>query len=70
MITAVLIDDEFYAIDVLTQLLKNFTNTPVKVLGTANNLEEGIKIIHSTKPDIVFLDIDMPNQSEIGRAHV
>ncbi len=63
MITAVLIDDEFYAIDVLTQLLKNFTNTPVKVLGTANNLEEGIKIIHSTKPDIVFLDIDMPNQS-------
>ena len=63
MISAVLIDDEFYAIDVLTQLLKNFTNTPVKVLGTANNLEEGIKIINSTKPDIVFLDIDMPNGS-------
>jgi len=63
MITAVLIDDEFYSIDVLTQLLKNFTTTPVKVLGTANNLDEGIKVINSTKPDIVFLDIDMPNKS-------
>ena len=63
MLTAVIIDDEKDAIGVLSQLLKDFTNTPVKIVGTANNLDDGIKIINSTKPDIVFLDIDMPERS-------
>lgn len=63
MLTAVIIDDEKDAIAVLSQLLKDFTNTPVKVVGTANNLDEGIKVINSTKPDIVFLDIDMPEKN-------
>jgi two-component system LytT family response regulator len=63
MITAVLIDDEHDAIDVLSELLKTFVQKPVKVVGTANGLDEGIKIINATRPDIVFLDIDMPNKS-------
>ncbi|HUW06056.1 MAG TPA: response regulator [Williamwhitmania sp.] len=63
MLTAVIIDDEQNAISVLSQLLKDFTNTPVKVLGSAHNLDEGIKLINSTKPELVFLDIDMPNKS-------
>lgn len=63
MRSAVLIDDEPDSVNVLTQLLKDFTTTPIKVVGTANNLVDGIKAINSTKPDIVFLDINMPNQS-------
>lgn len=63
MLTAVLIDDEYDALTVLSQLLRDFTNTPIKILGTAKNLDEGIKLIHATNPDVVFLDIDMPNQS-------
>lgn len=63
MLTAVIIDDEQNAISVLEQLLKDFTNTPVKVAGTANNLLNGVEVIKSTKPDIVFMDIDMPGQN-------
>lgn len=63
MLTAVLIDDEIDAINVLSQLLKDFTTVPVKIVGTASNLDEGIKIIKANRPDIVFLDIDMPEKS-------
>ena len=48
MLTAVLIYDEQDSVKVLTQLLKDFTTTPIKVVGTANNLEDGVKTIHST----------------------
>lgn len=63
MLTAVIIDDEQDAITVLSQLLKDFTTTPIKLLGNAHNLDDGIRVINATKPDLVFLDIDMPNKS-------
>jgi len=63
MITTVLIDDEKDANSVLSNLLNNFTNTAVKILGTANNLDDGIRIISETKPDVVFLDIQMPGKN-------
>lgn len=33
---------------------------PVKVVGVANNGDEAITLIHALRPDIVFLDIEMP----------
>ena len=63
MLKVVLIDDELDALKVLSEFLTKFTNTQIKIAGTANNLDEGIKIIKSTKPDLVFLDIDMPSRS-------
>jgi two-component system, LytTR family, response regulator len=63
MIRAVIIDDEEDAISAMTQFLSNFVTVPVKVSGTAKNLGDGIKIINSTKPDVVFLDINLPDQS-------
>lgn len=33
---------------------------PIKVVGTANNGDEAITLIHALRPDIVFLDIEMP----------
>jgi len=63
MLTAIVIDDESDSIEALKELLTEYTSIPVKVIGTANNLENGIKLIHSGSPDIVFLDINMPNES-------
>ncbi len=63
MLTVILIDDEQDSIIVLSQLLKDFTNTPVKIVGSAYNLIDGIEIIKATNPDVVFLDIDMPGKS-------
>ncbi len=63
MLRAVLIDDEENALTALSELLSEFVTIPVKVSGTAKNLDDGIKIINSTKPDVVFLDIDMPEKN-------
>lgn len=63
MLTAVIIDDEKNAISVLSQMLTDFITIPIKILGTANNLENGIAEIQAHKPDIVFLDIDMPDRT-------
>ena len=62
MLTAIIVDDEQDSIDVLTTLLENFTSFKIKLTDTATNLEDGIILINSVRPDIVFLDIDLPGK--------
>lgn len=63
MIRTIIIDDEPDGIGSLTELLKNFTSVNVKIVGTASNLPDGVKLIHSLLPDLVFLDINMPKEN-------
>lgn len=63
MIRTIIIDDEPDGIGSLTELLQNFTSVDVKIIGTASNLADGVKLIHSLIPDLVFLDINMPKES-------
>lgn len=55
----ILIDDEELAKTRLKTLIDE-CNLGLEFLGAAENAMEGIKLIHSSKPDIVFLDIQMP----------
>ena len=66
MYRAVVIDDERDAINVIVNLIGSFTSLNVKILGTAMNLEEGIEQIKRIKPDIVFLDVDMPGKNGLA----
>ena len=59
-IKAVLIDDEQSAVNVLTNLFER-SSSKIKIIGTANNLEKGVEEIIKLKPDVVFLDVQMPN---------
>ena len=59
-IKAVLIDDEQSAVNVLTNLLER-SSSKIKIIGTANDLEKGVEEIIKLKPDVVFLDVQMPN---------
>lgn len=61
-IKAVLIDDEPSAIRVLSKLLDQSPQC-VEVVGTANNLLDGIQEIRKHAPDLVFLDVQMPRQA-------
>ncbi|GAB1855553.1 LytTR family DNA-binding domain-containing protein [Flavobacteriaceae bacterium MHTCC 0001] len=54
-----IIDDEQLAIDELQILLSEFQY--IEVCGTAKSKEKAIEVINSTKPDIVFLDIQLKN---------
>lgn len=61
MLSVVVIDDELMALNLLTYLLDNFTTIQIKVVGKAMNLKDGIELIKHTNPDLVFLDIEMPD---------
>lgn len=59
-IRAVIIDDEIDSIALLGLLLKQ-TSYNVEILGNAQNVADGISLIQRVKPDLVFLDIKMPD---------
>lgn len=59
---AIIIDDEQGSINSLIWELENFENI-VEVVGTTTKAKEGIQLIQKTKPDIVFLDIEMPGMN-------
>jgi len=59
MIKAIIIDDEQLAIESLQWEIENFT-TEVKIIETFTNPKEAISGINYLKPDLVFLDIEMP----------
>jgi len=59
MITAVIIDDEQKNVSMLTGLLQQYCRQ-VTLLGIANNSAAGKKLIEGLKPQLVFLDIEMP----------
>lgn len=59
MKTALLIDDEFNSLDTLEYELKHFEKD-IKVIGTCSDPRMAKALIESLKPQVVFLDIEMP----------
>ena len=58
MIKVLIIDDEKLARDVVKAYLKEHTD--LLIIGECANGFEGVKYIHEHKPDLLFLDIQMP----------
>lgn len=62
MLNAIIIDDEANSRNALRQKLMN--NCPeVTIIAECENGEEGIKSIEANKPDIIFLDVEMPRMN-------
>lgn len=59
---AIIIDDENRARVTLKLLLEEFC-PEVEITAECENLSEGVKAIRRTKPDVIFLDIEMPGHS-------
>lgn len=64
---AILIDDERSARNILARLLELHCKE-IEVIDSCKDLEEGVLSIKQHQPDLVFLDIEMPNYAgyEIG----
>jgi two-component system, LytTR family, response regulator len=58
MISTVLVDDEKDSIRVLQKLLESYC-PQVEVVGTAEGVETALAVIQATRPDLLFLDIEM-----------
>jgi len=64
MIKAIIIDDEKSAVISIELALKEYCPT-VEVVGKSYNAKDAIKEIENQKPDLIFLDIQMPHISGI-----
>lgn len=60
MITTLLVDDEQGNIITLQQMLHEYC-PQVSIVATANNIDEAYKAIKIHQPQLVLLDIEMPN---------
>jgi two-component system, LytTR family, response regulator len=58
-LTAIIVDDELDGRLILTSMLTDYCES-VRLLGSFGSAESGIQAIRTLKPDLVFLDIEMP----------
>jgi len=56
----VVIDDEPDAVDFITSIIKEYC-PGLDVAGKAHNVKDGVQLITEIKPELVFLDVEMPN---------
>ncbi|NLE04463.1 MAG: response regulator, partial [Crenarchaeota archaeon] len=63
MIKAILVDDELFALKELQLQLESLPN--IQIIGSFTNPLESFFNITMLNPDVVFLDIDMPEVSGI-----
>ncbi|MBT6746259.1 MAG: response regulator [Flavobacteriales bacterium] len=60
--TAVIIDDEEGARESLANILTSYV-PDVEILGKVASASEGYKLINEVKPQLIFLDVEMPNEN-------
>ncbi|MDH5366663.1 MAG: LytTR family DNA-binding domain-containing protein [Cyclobacteriaceae bacterium] len=60
MVNAVVVDDEKKGRNLLTNVLSKYC-PEIKVINEAENIQEAYEVINKTNPNLVFLDIEMPN---------
>lgn len=57
---AVIVEDSRLARNELKELLKE--HKEIEIIGEAENVDNGFELINATKPDLLFLDINMPEK--------
>lgn len=58
-IRSVIVEDETASRKALKDYLKKYC-PQVEVIGEAQNIKEAVPLLHETKPQLVFLDVEMP----------
>lgn len=59
---AIIIDDDQNGIQAIINLINQF-ELPAEIVGTAQTIAEGIPLLNKEEPDLLFLDIEMKNES-------
>lgn len=59
-IKAVIVEDSRLARNELKELIKS--HTEIEIIGEAENVDEGFELINKMQPDLLFLDINMPEK--------
>ncbi len=59
-LSAVIVEDSRLARNELKELIKEYEE--INILGEAGNVDEGFELINKMNPDLLFLDINMPDK--------
>lgn len=62
MIRAAIIDDEPSVLSIITHFIR-IKNLPIEIVGSAINGRQAIELITHTEPELVFIDIQMPDMT-------
>ena len=60
MLKTVIIDDDYVSRMILRDMLEKFLDN-IEILGEAGTVADGVKLIEDTDPELVLLDISMPD---------
>ena len=60
MMKAIIVEDEKNSRELLRSAIENFTDG-VEVIGEADNVNNAVALINKLKPDVLFLDIELPD---------
>ena len=63
MIKTIIVDDEYNAREFLEKLLRRYFPDKFLVLDKCENVDEAITSIEKFNPELIFLDIQMPNKN-------
>jgi two-component system, LytTR family, response regulator len=63
MLNVLIVDDEFHAQENTEIFIQKYFLGLLNVVGKCSDVREALVAIHNQEPDLVLLDIQMPNQS-------
>lgn len=62
-IKALIIDDEVEVSDTIAMFVEKYGSRDIKVIGQANNIKNALKLYKTQSPEIIFLDIQLQNET-------
>lgn len=63
MLRAIIIDDNLHDKEVLEMILGKYCSKETNIIGIAKNVDSAYQLILETNPDVIFLDIELGNES-------
>lgn len=63
MISCIIIEDDQLALGALSSMLRINFSKSITISGTAQTVKEGLVLIQQKSPDLIFLDIELPDDN-------
>lgn len=58
-LNTIIVDDENANIEILKDILIEYANDEITIVGTSNNAKDAVDLINTLKPQVLFLDIQL-----------
>jgi two-component system LytT family response regulator len=63
LVKAIIVDDDLKSRELIHSFCKAYSDNKIQILDLCNSVDSAIIAIEKNKPDLVFLDIDMPEKN-------